>query len=253
MVFMSSSSPIVFDRSLARRHIERASRHFKDHNILFEECASQLNERLSEVTRDFPIILDLSPFPFLSGKTGNTFVVSSHTVAIDEELLPFASESFDLIASNLALHWVNDVPGTLSQIKSILKPEGLFMASLIGGQTLFELRSCLLDAELAITGGASPRLSPTIDLQTASALMQRAGFTLPVVDKESVTLVYENIFALMHELRGMGQANAHIQRLRVPTKRAVFLEAARLYQERFGTTEGHITATFDIIYLHGWK
>jgi hypothetical protein len=124
---------------------------------------------------------------------------------------------------------------------------------LIGEESLRELRSCLIDAELAVTGGISPRLSPTIDLLTASQLMQRAGFSLPVADKETVTLVYSDMFALLRELRGMGQTNAHIQRLRRPTRRAVFFEAARLYQERFADDEGNIPATFDIIYLHGWK
>jgi SAM-dependent methyltransferase len=172
---------------------------------------------------------------------------------MDEEFLPFAPESFDLIVSNLGLHWVNDVPGALTQIRAALKPGGMFIASLVGEQSLHELRGCLVDAELAVMGGISPRLSPTIDLHGASALMQRAGFALPVADKESITLRYMNMFALMRDLRGMGQTNTHAGRVRQATRRGIFFEAARLYQDRFGDMQGHIPATFDIIYLHGWR
>jgi len=245
----TTSSPIIFDRALVRQHIVRATPNFTKHSALFDDTAVQLQERIADVKRTFDTVCDLSPFPFLS----HLKTVSNASQALDEELLPFAPQSFDLIASNLGLHWVNDVPGALAQIRTSLKPDGMFIAALIGEQSLYELRTCLLDAELTIMGGGSPRLSPTIDLLTASHLMQRAGFTLPVADKESVTLLYRDIFALMHDLRGMGQTNAHIQRLRHPTRRAVFLEAARLYQERFADAQGHILATFDIIYLHGWK
>lgn len=173
--------------------------------------------------------------------------------AADEELLPFAPQSFDLIVSNLSLHWVNDLPGTLAQIWQALKPEGLFLATLFGGQTLFELRACLLDAELAVTGGVSPRLSPSIDMQTASALLQRAGFSLPVTDQEIITLSYSDIFALMRDVRGMGETNAHGQRWRKATRREVFLLADRLYKERFARADGRLPATFEVIFLHGWQ
>ena len=242
----ATASPVLFDRALVRQHLARAEKDFAKHSVLFDDSAAQIEERLSEVKREFACALDLSPFPFL-GKA-----VLAAQDSLDEEALPFPPESFDLIVSNLGLHWVNDVPGALAQIRAALKPEGLFIASLIGGQSLYELRTCLIEAELSVTGGISPRLSPTIDLQTASQLMQRARFTLPVVDKETVTLLYSDMFALMRDLRGMGQTNAHTQRLRHPTRKAVFFEAARLYQERFGDSKGHIPATFDIIYLHGW-
>jgi NADH dehydrogenase [ubiquinone] 1 alpha subcomplex assembly factor 5 len=250
-----TSSPTLFDRATVRRHIARAMPRFAQHSALFDDTAAQIEERLSEVKRDFAQRLDLSPFPFPGQQAGvvSSSALAPNDLAPDEEILPFAPESFDLIASNLDLHWVNDVPGILAQIRAALKPEGLFIATLIGEQSLRELRECLLEAELAVTGGISPRLSPTIDLQGASALMQRAGFTLPVTDKETVTLLYPDMFALMRDLRGMGQTNAHTERLRRPTRRTVFFEAARLYQERFGDTKGHIPATFDIIYLHGWK
>jgi len=249
---MNYSNPIIFDRSLLRHRQRRAAHQFPGTKALIEECALQLGERLSDVKRSFPSALDLSPLPFLTAHA-NQSVISASDIVFDEELLPFGAERFDLIVSNLQLHWVNDVPGCLSQIHSALKADGLFLASLIGEHSLHELRSCLFDAELAMTGGISPRLSPTIDLQSASALMQRAGYSLPVTDKETVTLIYSDMFSLMRDLRAMGQDNIHTGRLRVPTKKAVFLEAARLYKDRFGDENGHIPATFDIIYLHGWK
>ena len=248
---MDMTSPLIFDRASVRRHIARALPNFVAHSALFDDCAEQIQERVSEVKREFTTALDLSPFPFLRQQSNIASVTAAPET--DEEFLPHSPQSFDFIASNLGLHWVNDVPGALAQIRATLKPEGLFIASLIGEQSLRELRACLLDAELSVTGGISPRLSPTIDLLSASALMQRAGFTLPVADKETVTLIYPDMFALMRDLRGMGQTNAHTQRLRHATRREVFFQAAALYQERFGDENGHIPASFDIIYLHGWK
>jgi len=233
-----------------RRHIARASLVFDRHSALFKDTEEQLLDRLHDVTRDFSVALDLSPFPFLAKQQ----IVASVTALNDDgENLPIAPESFDLIVSNLGLHWVNDVPGMLMQIRGALKQSGLFLAALIGEQSLHELRTCLIEAELSVAGGISPRLSPTIDLLAASQLMQRAGFSLPVADKETVTLLYSDMFTLMRELRGMGQTNAHIQRLRHLTRSAVFFEAARIYKERFANGDGRIPATFDIIYLHGWK
>ena len=259
-----NETPLIFDGALVRQHIARAKKNFAQHSALFDDCAEQIKERLSEVKREFPQTLDLSPFPFLGKPAAPS--EPSDSLPLEGRVReggaqhetpsgtspPIPPQSLNLIVSNLVLHWVNDVPGALTQIRTALKPEGLFIASLIGGQSLQELRACLLEAELAITGGVSPRLSPMIDLQTASQLMQRAGFKLPVADKETVTLIYPDMFALMRDLRGMGQTNAHTQRLRHPTRRAVFFEAAKLYYERFGNAHGHIPATFEIIYLHGW-
>ncbi len=250
---MTPYSPsALFDRSLVRHHAKRAAARFAEHRALFDDTAAQLEERRRDVLRSLPHALDLSPFPFLARREDDDLIVSNRALALDEETLPFAPHSFDLIVSNMGLHWVNDVPGALAQIRASLRPEGLFLAALIGENSLYELRACLLEAEIAVTGGASPRLSPMIELQSASALMRRAGFALPVADIETVTLLYPTMFALMRDLRGMGQTNAQTNRLRWPTRRAVFFQAAKLYQERFGTAEGLIPATFDIIYLHGW-
>ncbi len=195
-----------------------------------------------------PKCAQVQVFRFLSrGRRDRSFV------AADEEYLPFKPNSFDLITSNLSLHWVNDLPGALAQIKTALKPGGLFLAALLGGESLHELRVCLMEAELAMTNGASMRVSPRIDLPTASALMQRAGFGLPVTDSELITLTYPDAFALMHDLRGMGEANACVQRLKHPTRKAVMFETARLYKERFAGADGRIPASFEVLFLHGWK
>ncbi|MFA4995182.1 MAG: methyltransferase domain-containing protein [Bdellovibrionales bacterium] len=246
-------SPFVFDRSLVRQHIARAKPRFLKHSVLFDDTAAQLEERLDEIKQPFRCALDISPFPFLEKRKENVFSVQTPKTTANEELLPFAPQSFDLIVSNLGLHWVNDLPGALIQCCLTLKPKGLFLAALIGGQSLRELRQCLLDAEISVSEGISPRFSPMIDLQTAASLMKRAGFLLPVADIETITLLYADMFALMRDLRGMGQTNAHVERLRQPTRRSFFLKASELYQDRFGNAEGLIPATFDIIYLHGWK
>ncbi len=236
--------PLVFDHNLVKRHFDRAGPGFSA--PLFEDAATQLKERLEEIKRSFAAPLDLSPAPFLSG----AMLPSSHFFG---GALPYAPESFDLVASNLALHWINDLPETLAQIHKTLKPGGLFVASLFGGQTLHELRECLLDAEIEVSGGASPRISPMIELRTAGDLLRRANFTLPVADIETVTVLYEDMLALMLDLRRMAQTNARVDRLRRFTSREVFFRAEDLYEERFSTPEGLVKATFDIIYLHGWK
>jgi SAM-dependent methyltransferase len=173
-------------------------------------------------------------------------------VVADEELLPFRPASLDAVASNLALHWVNDLPGALLQIRQALKPDGLFLGALLGGETLKELRQCLMEAELAATGGASPRVSPFADSRDAGALLQRAGFALPVTDTDTVTVQYASPLKLMRDLRGMGAANAVAGRLLKPTRRAVMLEALRLYREKFAGAEGRVPATFQVVYMIGW-
>jgi len=172
---------------------------------------------------------------------------------VDEEQLPHFEAQFDLIVSNLALHWVNDLPGALIQANRALKPDGLFQAAVLGGETLHELRSCLMDAELEISGGVSPRVSPMVDLRDAAGLMQRAGFALPVVDTDRITVTYEDAFRLMSDLRGMGEANAVLERRKSFTPRGLFLRAAQIYADRFAGPDGRIPATFEVLYLHGWR
>ena len=256
-----TAAPAIFDRALLRR---RRARRDAGCDFLFQEAAERLFDRLGVVRKEFPRVLDLgcatgALSEMLRGRAGTEAVIAADTTAspgvsvvADPELLPFAPGSFDMIASCLDLQWVNDLPGALTQIRFALKPDGLFLGCLAGGETLKELRAALMEAELLVTGGASPRVSPFADLRDMGALMQRAGFALPVTDSDRITVDYENIFKLMHDLRGMGAAGAAFSRLKIPTRRAVFLEAARIYQEKFGDAQVRIPATFDIIYMIGW-
>jgi SAM-dependent methyltransferase len=257
----------IFDRRLLRQRRGRAARDLHAHDFLLREIAERLADRLSDIARSFPLALDLGArggilASSLKGRGGiETLVqsdVSMHAtgkgpaVIADEEALPFKTECFDAVLSNLALHWVNDLPGALAQIHSSLKPDGLFLASLFGTGTLAELRTALMEAELAETGGASPRVSPFADLRDAAGLLQRAGFALPVADLDTVTVTYGDFFALLRDLRGMGETNALIDRLKQPTRRTVFARAAAIYQERFANAEGRLPATFQVLFLTGW-
>jgi len=175
------------------------------------------------------------------------------TVQASEELLPFAPERFDLVLSNLSLHWVNDLPGCLLQVRQILKPDGLFLAAMLGGGTLQELRDVLMEAELAAHGGAGPRVSPFVDLRDAGGLLQRAGFALPVVDSDTLTVTYADLPALFRDLRGMGETNALLARPNKPLTRAALAQADELYRRRHGDREGRLKATFQVVYLTGWS
>jgi SAM-dependent methyltransferase len=170
----------------------------------------------------------------------------------DEERLPFAPESFDLVLSNLSLHWVNDLPGCLLQIRRILKPDGLFLASMLGGESLVELREALLEAELATSGGASPRVSPFAEIADAAGLLQRAGFALPVTDLDSFTVRYATPFALLGDLRAMGATNILLARRRTPLRRATLMRMAEIYAERFADPDGRVRATVELVWVSGW-
>jgi len=268
---MSDASQIlVFDRALLRNRRDRAAAAFAAHKALLEESDALLRERLAGIKEDFHAVLDLGAHDGALARSfatrGATPVVACDLsekmlcaapadavlpVAADEEFLPFAPGRFDLVISNLSLQWVNDLPGALLQIKNALKPGGLFLAALAGGATLHELRAALVEGELAATGGASPRLAPSLAMPAASALLQRAGFALPVVDSETVTFAYPDMPALMHDLRGMGATNIHRQRLRYPSRRRIFHEAERIYRARYARADGRLPASFEILFLHG--
>ena len=175
----------------------------------------------------------------------------SSTVS-DEETLPFRDASLDLVVSGLALHFANDLPGVLAQIRRALKPDGLFLAALLGGETLTELRQAFAAAESEIEGGASPHVAPFAELRQAGALLQRAGFALPVIDVERVTVRYGTAFDLMQDLRHMGATNPLAARRRVPLRRATLMRMAEIYAGRFADADGRIRATFDILWLSGW-
>ena len=265
----------VFDRRLLRARRERAAATLAAHDFLFAEVATRLVDRLADIRRDFSLALDLGCHTGFvaqaakhlpAGKLGalvqadlsprlaraarnNTGLPA---IAADEEFLPFGDASFDLIISCASLHHVNDLPGALVQIQRALKPDGVFLAALFGGATLTELRQAWLSAETAVEGGASPRVAPFADLRDAAGLLQRAGFALPVADSDTITVTYDNPLKLMADLRGMGEANALIERRRTPTRRATLMAAAEHYMTRFGGGDGRAPATFQVLYLTGW-
>jgi SAM-dependent methyltransferase len=173
-------------------------------------------------------------------------------VVADEEALPFGNATVDLVVSGLALHFVNDLPGVLLQIRRALKPDGLFLAGILGGETLTELRQSFAAAESELEGGASPRVAPFVDLREAGGLLQRAGLTLPVCDLDRVTVRYASAFDLMRDLRRMAATNPLMARRRTPLRRATLMRMAEIYAQQFADGDGRIRATFDIVWLSGW-
>ena len=256
-----AESPLIFDRELLRRRRLRARRGGPV-TFLVDHVAGELVERLSVVKRSFQIAADIgTPTPALRDlmrerKLAETIIavdaIASSGVAADEEALPFAEGSLDLAVSALALQWVNDLPGTLAQIRRALKPDGLFLAALLGGETLTELRQAFAAAEAEIEGGVSPRVAPFGDVRELGGLLQRAGLALPVADVDRLTVRYATPFDLMRDLRGMGSTNALIARRRVPLKRATLQRMAEIYGDRFRDPDGRLRATFDVVWLSGW-
>jgi SAM-dependent methyltransferase len=251
----------VFDRALYRRRLAAAlADGYPD--FLLARCADDLAERLSAVLRRFGVAADLGSAlplatPVLRQKADGVLRLAEAAgagadIVGDLEALPFAAASLDLSASLLALHAVNDLPGTLLQIRRSLRPDGLFIGCLLAGQSLTELRQSLLAAEVEVSGGASPRVAPFADLRDLGSLLQRAGFALPVVDSELVTVRYGDLFGLLRDLRAMGWANTLLERSRKPLRRAVLLRAAELYAERFADPDGRLRASFEIVWLSGW-
>jgi len=261
-----TDTEIVFDRAAVRRHRDRAAADFAGHDFLFREIADRLGDRLQDVDRRFTSVLDLggghgAPIPGLDTTTIITGDLSEamlrrsgrqRPVALNEEYLPFGGNAFDLAVSTLSLHWVNDLPGALIQIRRALKPDGLFLAAILGGDTLIELRRVLLEAEAETTGGTRPHTSPVADVADAGGLLQRAGFALPVVDTDTLTVTYTDMFALMRDLRGMGEANAVAARNRRFMRRDTLFAAAEKYQTLYADADGRMPATFQIIWLTGW-
>ena len=260
----------VFDRLAVRRHRDRAAAGFAAHDFLKREVAERLADRLADMTRGFPLALELGAHDgtlarALSGRGGIATLVQCDLspvmlargqglrVAADEERLPFAAGAFDAVLSVLSLHWVNDLPGTLIQAWHALRPDGLFLAALFGLGTLIELRQAFAEAELSGEGGVSPRVSPFVELRDAAGLLQRAGFALPVADAETIDVTYADPLRLMAELRGMGEANAVVERRKRFTRRATLLAAAAAYRDRFARTDGRVPASFEVIWLTAWK
>jgi SAM-dependent methyltransferase len=256
-----TESPIIFDRLLQRRRRSRAAA--LSANFLLDHVAGELADRLSVVLRRFNVGVDLgTPGDAVRRslrRLGAGMIVGADVIArgkpfvvADEEALPFRDSSLDFVVSGLALHFANDLPGVLAQIRRALKPDGLFLAALLGGETLTELRQAFAEAESEIEGGASPRVAPFADLRQIGALLQRAGFALPVTDVERVTVRYSSVFDLMHDLRRMGAANTLVARRRVPLRRTTLMQMADVYARRFADADGRIRTTFDIVWLSGW-
>ncbi len=275
---MVSPRPIIFDRARQRAYRARAAV-LGPSTFLIERVAEDLRDRLAAVLRRFDYALDLgTPTDAVrralaaSGKVGTVIAAEAAAgngassrldrgdaqsdaplaVAADEEALPFRDASLDLVVSALALQFVNDLPGTLIQIRRALKPDGLLLAALAGGETLTELRQAFAAAEAEIEGGISPRVIPFPDVREMGALLQRAGFALPVTDVDRVTARYASPTSLMHDLRRMGATNALRERSRRPLKRATLRRMIEIYAERFADRDGRIRATFEIIWLSGW-
>lgn len=263
----------IFDRDLLRRRRDRAAQHRDTYDFLAREVGLRLLDRLADTTRHFPLALDLACRGGLLRTLGavgariDTLIeadlspamarAAAHThpglaLTADDEALPFAPGTVDLVLSNLSLHWANDLPGALIQIRRTLKPDGLFLGTLFGGETLGELRTALMEAELEIEGGVSPRISPFADLRDLGGLMQRAGFALPVVDCDTLRVTYGDALSLMRDLSRMGESNLLCKRRRGFTRRDTLARAAALYSARHAEADGRITATFQVHFLTGW-
>jgi SAM-dependent methyltransferase len=258
--------PLVFDRRLLAARRARAARAPSD--FLLRHVAGDVIERLETVQRRFGVAADIgTPLPLLAeallasgradavvrlappgGEAGGTVV----TAVGDEELLPFAPASLDLAVSALAFQFVNDLPGVLAQLRRALRPDGLLLAAFVGGESLRELAEAFALAESEVTGGASPRVAPFVEVRAAGALLQRAGFALPVVDQDRVTVRYADPLALMRDLRAMAATNVLVERSRRPLSRAVLARAALDYAERFADPDGRIRVTFDVVSLSAW-
>jgi SAM-dependent methyltransferase len=267
-----SNAPILFDRALHRRRLDRAAARYPAADFLRRRAAEDATDRLASIMRQFPLAVDLG------ARTGVFAEVLAESDAVarvgqlieadlsgamlatrpqlrvvaDEERLPFADASLDLVVSLLTLHWTNDLVGALIQIRQVLKPDGLLLAALFGGETLTELRQCLMQAEIDLHGGAGPRVSPFADAIDGAGLLQRAGFALPVADVDRVVVRYDHPIKLMADLRAMGETNVLIDRDRRPLTRAVLGRMSEIYAERFALPDGRIPATFEIITLTGW-
>lgn len=247
-----TTAPILFDRALLGARLMRARRDGAV-TFLLERAAEDMADRVQAVSRSFSAAADVwTPGDGLAEALRGRVSSIRQVEFAPEEALPLAPESLDLAVSALAFQFVNDLPGVLAQIRRALKPDGLLLAAMLGGDTLTELRQSFAAAEVECEGGVSPRVAPFADLRDIGALLQRAGFALPVTDVDRVVVRYASAFALMQDLRRMGATNILRERRRTPTRRATMLRMAQIYAERFADADGRIRATFDIVWLSGW-
>lgn len=264
-----SDDRLLFDRRLLRRRRDRFSHEIGARDFLIAYVAREIGERVALMLRDFPCALDLGAYNGILGRTvealpsvGDVVYAESAfayaaqcprpALVCDEDLLPFADASFNLIVSGLALHRVNDLPGALIQVRRALAPDGLFLAAALGSRALAELREALIAAEGEVTGGASPRVSPFGDVRAYGALLQRAGLALPVTDAEELKVVYDSPRDLMRDVRALGGGNVLLSRSKRPLTRGTLERAEDIYRARHGTPDGKITATFELVFMSGW-
>lgn len=267
-----AAAPRIFDRTLIRRRRDRIARTGLDRplpDFLLKRVAEDFADRLTLIRREFPIAANIGAYHGVMGSRlaqlpsiGMMIDVEPSLSALrsglrqrivaDDEALPFADGSLDLVVSGLSFQFVNDLPGALAQIHRALKPDGLFLGALLGGETLKELREAWILAEDELLGGASPRVAPFADVRELGGLLQRAGFALPVADNDLIEVTYSSPLALMRELRAMAASNPLVERRRTPVTRGLLLRAAEIYQERFGLPNGRVPATFEIVTLTGW-
>jgi NADH dehydrogenase [ubiquinone] 1 alpha subcomplex assembly factor 5 len=261
----------LFDRPAVHRNRTRALADRAYQPFLLDEVAERLVERLEEIRRPFPRVLELGSWRGRvarllteAGRGGQMLVAldpvadaldegPGHKVQAEPELLPFADESFDLIVSVLALHHVDDLPGVLAQLRRVLAPDGLMLLALLGGESLMELRTALLQAELDLKGGAAMRVAPFVDIRDAAALLQRAELALPVADVDRISVTYADPLAMLHDLQSMGEGGALLERPKGMFRRDLLLRTAEIYRERFARADGRVVANFDILHLSGWK
>lgn len=246
--------PRLFDQDLQKERIARAFR-LGAETFLLDRVLEDLGDRLAPVQRRFSRVLDFLP-PGSAAESALAGLQPGATIerfaGADIERPELGTERHDLIVSLLCLHHVNDLPGVLMQIRRALVPDGLFMAAVPGGDTLQELRTVLMEAEEAVTGGASPRVSPFADVRSLGQLLQRAGFALPVADSERIVVRYSEPLTLLTDLRRMGATNVLTARARTPLRRDVLFRALELYRDRFADADGKVRATFEIVWLSGW-
>jgi SAM-dependent methyltransferase len=267
-----TTPPPLFDRALHRLRLDRAAGLKGSAEFLRARAAADAVERLESIMRSFPLAVDLGArrgafaAALASSRAGERIglIVEADLsgrmlegregprLQADEERLPLADESVNLIVSLLALHWTNDLVGALIQIRRALKPDGLFIGAMLGGATLTELRQCLVEAEAEVSGGAGPRVSPFADALDAAGLLQRAGFALPVADNDRVIVRYASPLGLIADLRAMGETNVLVERPRGPLSRAVLERTFELYKQRFSDPDGKIRATFEFVIMTGW-
>ncbi len=260
--------PGPFDRRVLRIRRNRVAGEFDGAAFLVEHAAHEIVDRLDDIKRIYDIALDLGSHTgclssLLQASDKVTGVIACDAAeamlrhialprfVADEDCIPIANEALDLIVSSLSLHWINDLPGALIQARRALRPDGLLLAALLGGDTLKELRDVLISAESEVTGGAAVRTAPFADVRSLGGLLQRAGLALPVVDSDQIVVRYDDMFALIRDLRRMGGTNALMGRT-PPLRRDVLMRAASLYAERYSDADGRIRATFEIVYLTGW-